>query len=41
MLGARVGAKMLGRISTRTARALVIGVLVLAGVRSLVQGLSP
>ena len=41
MLGARVGAKLLHHISTRTARGLVIGVLVLAGVRSLVQGLWP
>lgn len=39
MLGARTGAKLLHRISTRTARRIVIAVLVLASLRSLYQGI--
>ena len=41
MLGARTGAHLLGRISTRTARRIVIAVLIAAGLRSLMQGLAP
>jgi uncharacterized membrane protein YfcA len=39
MLGARVGVRLLKRIHAETARRVVIGVLVVAGVRSLTQGL--
>ena len=38
MLGARVGVKMLRTMKTSTARTIVIWVLVLAGSRSLSQG---
>jgi uncharacterized membrane protein YfcA len=39
MLGARVGVRLLKRISSATAHRIVIAVLVLAGLRSLTQGL--
>ncbi len=39
MLGARVGVRVLKAIKASTARNVVIGVLVLAGIRSLLQGM--
>ena len=39
ILGARIGARWLKRIQPTTARAIVIAILVLAGVRSLAKGL--
>ena len=39
MLGARVGVRMLSRIQAGTARTIIIVVLLLAGARSLTQGL--
>ena len=40
ILGARIGARLLQRIQPSTARNLVIGILVVAGVRSFLQGLT-
>jgi uncharacterized membrane protein YfcA len=39
MLGARVGVRMLKRIEAKTARGIIIAVLLVAGSRSLLQGL--
>lgn len=41
MLGARVGVKLLKGIKPSTARNVVIGILVVAGIRSLTQGFGP